>query len=77
MPTPTIHGTDLGTLRVSDLLPETSRLISERSGGPPAVGATQVYDANELPVWSALAGEYLSDESGNQLVDESGIILIG
>ena len=77
MATPKIVGTDLGVVHVSDLLSETSRLVTERSGGPPALGAVEVYDANQLPVWSALLGEFLLDEFGYFLADETGALLIG
>jgi hypothetical protein len=64
-------------LLFADLLSATSRLVTERSGGPPAVGAVEVSDSSQLPVWSALLGEFLLDESGAFLADENGALLIG
>lgn len=67
------------SIPVTDLvtLPLVIASINEASGGPGAVGTYPVYVSDTEMHWFEIAGQYLGDESGNQLLDQLGNILIG
>ena len=63
-------------IRRLSLLSETSRLVSERSGGPPYPGAPLVDDQDGQFVWAQIAGHYLYSNAGVKLKSNAGVPLI-